>query len=353
MIARKRNEIIICPYLQRYSLASRFQLQDFSIVQKRTLMHFLNLDLNEFQKNLDISKIYIKDGLQSLKIGALENKARVLCWNIERGFYPNAILAYIKDLEPDIICLQEVDWRNKRTNNLDVLDYIAKKTGMLGFYAIEFYEIERPERSDKYSGGGVHGNAILTRIEPSSFYRIELPPSFNWEDPPKRLEKLTRCEPRIGARFALCAELQLGENKIIICSTHFEDKDGGVEGRVNQLNSLMQTLDNKAKKNDKVLIGGDFNTLDNWLARITGVSMAIQAQGKPWYISECQWWKNHVLPPLGLFDPFGCKDWTHQVAGVYREKLDWIAMKNCEVEDYGRGGFNTSDHRPLWVDIIL
>ena len=101
------------------------------------------------------------------------------------------------------------------------------------------------------------------------------------------------------------------------------------------------------------MIAGDLNTLETRLTRLTGFSKAARATHKPWYISECKWWKQHVLPPTGYVDPWSCKEWTHTALAVYREKLDWILIKNCPVLRYGRGNFNTSDHRPLWVDLAL
>jgi len=38
---------------------------------------------------------------------------------------------------------------------------------------------------------------------------------------------------------------------------------------------------------------------------------------------------------------------------IYKEKLDWIAVRNCQVLEQGVGDFNTSDHRPIWTQVRL
>ena len=78
-----------------------------------------------------------------------------------------------------------------------------------------------------------------------------------------------------------------------------------------------------------------------------------QVLRKPWHVSECHWWKEYLLSETEYVDPFTCGDWTYKTWGIYREKLDWIAIRNCEVVKHGIGDFNTSDHRPLWAQVRL
>jgi endonuclease/exonuclease/phosphatase family metal-dependent hydrolase len=135
---------------------------------------------NEFQKKLSLDKIYLKN--ESLILDNIEDfdRLKVLTWNIERGANPDALAAYINEVEPDVVCLQEVDWGNRRTNNIDVLSQLAHSTSMRGFFSVEFFEIQTPFRPKVLEGGGIQGNAILTRILPKKYYRIELPVAFDW-----------------------------------------------------------------------------------------------------------------------------------------------------------------------------
>jgi endonuclease/exonuclease/phosphatase family metal-dependent hydrolase len=318
--------------------------------------------LNEFQKGLTLDQIYVKNG--SLLPDSIEDydHLKILTWNIERGNHPDALAAYINQVKPDVVCLQEVDWGNERTKNADVLSRLACSTSMQGFIGVEFFEVQTPDRLKELAGGGIQGNAILTRLLPKKYFRIELPVAFDWVSPPGAKKEIARREKRIGARFALCVEFDYFGRPIIVCSTHFEDKDGGMAGRFAQFKSLAETISRIASEDAISIIAGDFNSLENWITSVTrtyqtsNVAKTFQASKslrKPWRISECRWWRERLLPEAGYTDPFTCKDWTYMRSMIYREKLDWIAARNCQAIETGIGDFNTSDHRPIWAQIRL
>jgi len=309
--------------------------------------------LNEFQKKLSFGEIYLKN--ESVSLNSIEdyNKLKILTWNIERGENPGQFAAYINQVKPDVVCLQEVDWGNERTKNADVLDVIARSTSMAGVFGTEFFEIQTPHRAKELAGGGVQGNAILTRISPKKCFRIELPVAFDWVNPPEHKKGIVRREKRVGARFALCVEFNYFGRSIVVCSTHFEDKDGGVEGRFTQFKSLAETLRTITSERATSIIAGDFNSLENWITCLSGTYQRSTSLRKPCHISECRWWKEQLLHKTGYADPFPCRNWTYQRSRIYREKLDWIAVRNCQVSQQGIGDFNTSDHRPVWTEIRL
>jgi endonuclease/exonuclease/phosphatase family metal-dependent hydrolase len=309
--------------------------------------------LNELQKKLTLDKIYVKN--ESLILESIEDydRLKILTWNIERGANPEALAAYINQVGPDIVCLQEVDWGNQRTRNVDVLSRIARSVAMLGLFSVEFFEVQTPDRLKKLAGGGVQGNAILTRVLPKKYFRIELPVAFDWENPPESKKGIVQREKRVGARFALCVEFDYFGRSIIICSVHFEDKDGGIEGRFAQFKSLAETIRRTTSEGTMSIIAGDFNTLENWMTNVTRGYQSSKSLRKPKYVKECRWWKDCLLPETGYTDPFTCKDWTYKRSQIYKEKLDWIAVRNCQVLKNGVGDFNTSDHRPLWAQIKL
>jgi endonuclease/exonuclease/phosphatase family metal-dependent hydrolase len=309
--------------------------------------------LNEFQKKLSLVEIYPKN--ETLTLTRIEDydKLKILTWNIERGANPDALAGYINQVEPDLVCLQEVDWGNQRTKNIDVLRRIARSTSTMGFFGVEFFEIQTPDRPKWLAGQGVQGNAILTRILPKRCFRIDLPAGFDWVNPPAAKQEIVRNEKRVGGRFALCVEFDYFGRSIIICSAHFEDKDGGIEGRFAQFKSVADTIRRNASEGALSIIAGDFNTFENWMTSITRSGQKLKSLRRPCDISECCWWKEHLLPETGYVDPFNCSDWTYKRWMIYREKLDWIAVHNCQVLEQGIGDFNTSDHRPLWTQISL
>jgi endonuclease/exonuclease/phosphatase family metal-dependent hydrolase len=197
------------------------------------------------------------------------------------------------------------------------------------FFGVEFFEIETPDRPQEVAGGGVQGNAILTRILPTKYFRIELPVSFDWCNAPASKNEIVRREKRIGARFALCVEFDYFGRLTTICSTHFEDKDGGLRGRFAQFKCVEETIRSTSESAISI-VGGDFNTLENWITSVTRPYRKSKALEKPRHISECRWWKERLLAETGYVDPFTCEQWTHKKWMIYREKLDWIAVHNCQ-----------------------
>lgn len=307
--------------------------------------------LTQFQRSLQLGEIYPKN--PNAQLSALPPRLRLLNWNIERGYAPEQLLAYIREVNPDILCLQELDWGNQRTKELDVTDYLARELGLVGYFGIEFFELDTPEQGPALAGGGVHGNAILTRFAPRAVYRVELPPLFDWEQLPAGLPPAVTRQRRLGARFALCADFQLGDRTVSIASVHLENNGIGVDGRAAQLTHLAGALAARQQPGDAAIIAGDLNTLEAWPVRLLGRARAPVSARKPWYLAESRWLQRTVLPELGYIDPFSYRDWTYQAFGIYREKLDWILLKGATAAAQGRGDFNSSDHRPLWADLLL
>lgn len=128
---------------------------------------------------------------------------------------------------------------------------------------------------------------------------------------------------------------------------HLEDKFGGVAGRVNQIRAL---LDSRLAHRGPCVVAGDLNTFDSPLARLVRPD-ATKALGKPYCSTEAAWWRGALLPGTGFADPFGARDWTFRIGGLFRSKLDWILAKGCVVRQYGMAPMAPSDHRPIWVDL--
>lgn len=312
----------------------------------------------EFQRTLELDQVYFK-GSPAAHASHSTSALRIVSWNIARGEHPDRIAQELAGLRPDIVCLQEVDWGNRRTGTRDVLEDLARLTGMRGIYAIEFLELEAPGRDESQSGGGVTGNAVLTRIEPKSAFRVALPPAVDWQQgaddtrlPPRTRQSL-RSEPRLGARCGLALELRVGQRDLVVCSAHLEDKYGGVAGRWAQYMAAVAECDARGDGSDMRVIAGDFNTFDSQIARFFTSDTEAMAMGKPRLAREAQWWHSRLLPTTGYRDPFEPGAWTFRVTPFFRVKLDWLTARNASFRACGRGAFASSDHRPIWADIEL
>ena len=315
--------------------------------------------LTEFQRSLVIDEVYAKGELRRTRHPQNRDALRILSWNIERGHDPARIARTLLEIAPDVACLQEVDWGNTRTGSVDVLEFLARETGMLGLYAIEFLELNSPMRSARMAGGGTTGNAILTRVAPASSFRIDLPASLLWQpdgghrDLPPAVRRRVQREPRIGARCAVGVELSWGSTQLIACSAHLEDKFGGIQGRWSQYEAALRAIETRRPSDAVGVVAGDLNTFDCRMTRLVTPDRDATALGKPGGTTEAEWWQRTLLPSTGYRDPFPSDAATLSVWPIFRAKLDWITQKGGTVGAHGVGPRSGSDHHPVWIDIEL
>ena len=104
---------------------------------------------------------------------------------------PDRILEVVKELDADLIALQEVDKRFGRRDGLLDPEEIQRETGMRLLV-----------QSDLPHGHGWHGNALLVRVEPKSYRRLRL--------------RLPGFEPR----GAIVAELDFGQGEFRVIAAH-------------------------------------------------------------------------------------------------------------------------------------
>jgi len=314
--------------------------------------------LTEFQRALEPGRLYVKRPKEALPASTEGRKLRLLSWNIGRGYQPERIAETILALQPDIACLQEVDWNNQRTGSRDVLQILAERTGMFGVWGIEFLELHAPARARRLAGGGATGNAVLSRTLPSASFRIELPSAVDWQHDamngrlPRKVRRRLCGEPRIGARFCIAAEFPFAGTRLVVCSVHFEDKFGGASARFRQFHSVVGAIAARGVEDGAaIVVAGDFNTFDSQIARLVVPDTDATALGRPKGVTEAEWWKRALLPPTGFADPFAADDWTFRAGPLFRAKLDWIAVKNAAARECAIGPPSSSDHRPIWVDL--
>ncbi len=114
------------------------------------------------------------------------------CRGTDGQVQPERILQVLKELDADLIALQEVDLRFGNKNGLLNLEAIRSETGMRLLV-----------QSDFPQGHGWHGNALLVRFEPKSYVRRRL--------------RLPGFEPR----GAIVADLDFGEGYFRVIASHF------------------------------------------------------------------------------------------------------------------------------------
>lgn len=175
----------------------------------------------------------------------------IVTWNIERGMAYEAVLATLRELDADILLLQEVDRDCRRTGYRDVARDLAEALGMNWVAAGEFQEIGEGRRGR----AAVTGQAILSRfpIEGARVLRFKAQDRWRW--------RLNPVQPRRGGRMTLVAR----SHGVLLYNTHIESGD---DARLKSAQMAEVVADQAAEAAREaartgapgpVLIAGDFN----------------------------------------------------------------------------------------------
>lgn len=290
---------------------------------------------------------------------ATEDKAitslRCVQWNIERGYQLDRVISILLDCNADIICLQELDIGCERSFLRDCATELAEALQMVAIFGCEFEEHHcRRRRSKRTQGGGVHGNAILSRFDMANYRLIEHTEAFDWERRGHRLG-----EPRTGRRYAVAADVNTPLGVIRAYSLHLE-LFCGIRMRVRQYEDVLSDAIAHADRVPHQLIFGDLNTMAHGVARLLPRYCRDSLRYGSLGLSEAEWWYRHVLCPkqnsLCFFDPFDRHaDYTLWQANgwFFRGKLDWTLCRSMRIRRHGmlNDDFKASDHKLLWVDV--
>ncbi|MFV0268230.1 MAG: endonuclease/exonuclease/phosphatase family protein [Draconibacterium sp.] len=162
-------------------------------------------------------------------------KLKILCYNLRFGELASLeeLAAFIREQDPDIVALQEVDCRTYRErapkqHGKDFATELGFRTGMLSAYG----------KTIDYAGG-YYGIGILSKYPMASIERIFLPKTENGKE----------------QRAVLVAEVELQKQQYITFACTHLDYTNTLERQV-QVDSLNEILQ---KKINPVILCGDFN----------------------------------------------------------------------------------------------
>jgi endonuclease/exonuclease/phosphatase family metal-dependent hydrolase len=159
------------------------------------------------------------------------------CVGIDRRYDPARIAAVLRELDADIVSLQEVAARPHGPAPLDQESYLAAETGT--------HAVAGPRLTGQR---GRFGNAILTRLPVLAIRHIDL--------------SIAGCEPR----GALDVDLDFGGRVLRVVATHFGLRGG--ERRLQTRMLLAALAGNGGAGGDDVLMMGDLN---EWRGRRGGI----------------------------------------------------------------------------------
>ncbi|KJF45438.1 endonuclease/exonuclease/phosphatase family protein [Draconibacterium sediminis] len=167
-----------------------------------------------------------------------EIMVRVLTFNILHGattkgdFDLDKIASVIKSTNPDLVALQEVDFKTNRAKNYDLVTELGWRTKMAPLFGIAM----------PYDGGG-YGEGILTKMPILSSKNVPLPHSPN-------------NEPR--AALQVLVQLESGDT-ISFIGTHLEHQENSTD-RIDQVKTINEVF---APCKYPTILAGDLNATPN------------------------------------------------------------------------------------------
>lgn len=166
--------------------------------------------------------------------------------------YFSGIKAALKEFPSDIIFIQEIDLKSKRSwkfNQYEALkDWCGKEGAFAYNYKCVFVPIPFPPIG--YLESGI---STLTNFETSSATRFSLPVPFKW---PTRVAKIKRC--LLVTRLPVYENDKTTNKELVLVNFHLEAYDDG-EGKIEQTKVLKEFITEEYAKGNYVIAGGDFN----------------------------------------------------------------------------------------------
>ncbi|KAF9921516.1 hypothetical protein FBU30_008414 [Linnemannia zychae] len=257
---------------------------------------------------------------------------RCLQWNIERNYKSDEILATLTELDADILCIQEIDIGCRRSGyDRNHFLEICRSQGLYGGFVPEFWELEHPGRKDRDQGGGVHGNAILSRWPINGFRVLDhVHHAYEWERDGLKLN-----EPR---RFTIVADIQTPSGPLLCYCAHLEVFTG-IIGRISALSDILADSELYSDRYPYQMLFGDLNTISHSIARLAKTISTDQYRLGSFGSHEAEWWDNHL--------------WSwHVQDGDFNLALasgGWGWLRRLGVMGLGLGGGSSSQgSSPFW-----
>jgi endonuclease/exonuclease/phosphatase family metal-dependent hydrolase len=246
---------------------------------------------------------------------------------------------------------------------------------IFSFFFYFFSRLDSPKRQSHLAGGGVHGNAILSRfpIKKSGAWAFKKQ-AYDWTK--------SASQPRRGARCVVWADLEYAQGQTFrVYSAHLENYCGCLE----RLEQLLEIVDHVPPGNVPVCIAGDLNTLMHGVIRW----LLPLYPSKDWMlrfwtslgVSEAEFWEKNFQTPesatefakkfgldaelcrkFSLFRDFFPKNERGSTfvntlfpwINFYAAKLDWLLFSPHFVEVGSEiSGEGLSDHLCVATEVTL
>jgi endonuclease/exonuclease/phosphatase family metal-dependent hydrolase len=286
---------------------------------------------------------------------------RVLMTREEVLRHLEGLATKIRQVDPDVLFVQEIDVNSKRSAFVDQLQWLLDHT------SLEFAEYASQWRADFVPSDGIgavdSGNAILSKYPLREGTRIALA----LRQDQSALERYFYLR-----RNLLRAELELpGRAPVLLVAVHTEaySKDGT---KLSHIERFKEELDRLALEGQLVVGAGDLNALPPGSEQVSGFddSACTEDYQADDYSAETEWLRplyDSYSPetPLGEYQANNSPFFSHTTRrdSFWNRKLDYLftngrfrAASNLTHQDESSGGLATlplSDHAPLSVVLEL
>ncbi|KAI3428040.1 hypothetical protein D9Q98_006426 [Chlorella vulgaris] len=235
---------------------------------------------------------------QATSAGPENRPIKLLQWNIERGYQLPGIIEELRRLDADLISLQEVDSGCERSGGGDTGLAIAAALELDYVFLSEFEEIHSPLRDAATQGGGMHGNAILSKFTISEAAVVpHRTHPVDWNNP---THALARREPRRGKRAVLRATVDTPQGPLVVYNAHLE-VFCGLLARIAQLSDIFADARRMADGGlHHQAILGDMNTMAHGIARLSPNYCCDRMRFRSIGLDEAMVWHRYVLPVTDL-----------------------------------------------------
>jgi endonuclease/exonuclease/phosphatase family metal-dependent hydrolase len=245
---------------------------------------------------------------------------RLVSWNIDRGYRLERVATMLRETQPGLCLLQEVDDADRRTGDRDIAAELAKELGYNYAFGAEFEEMSQSVEGQP----AFHGQATLSKwpIERPRILRFKR--QSGWWKPHGIIPNTAFFQRRLGGRIALVTEIEPGGEKLVVYNVHLESRSGGAIQSA-QLEEVLADLA-RYPPGTAAIIGGDFNS-----------------KYHPFELL-------HSLEAKGFHSVLGEKvERTHVIVGY----LDWIFYRGPWRVEEGKvvRGTHASDHDALLAEL--
>ncbi len=262
----------------------------------------------------------------------------------------NGIISVLKDIDADVMFLQEIDINSKRAYSINEVKMVADTFEDMANYtfAYNYYCKYVPFPIPKTIGHVESGVATFNQFEVSDAKRYNLPCSYSW---PIRLGQLKR------GLLVQRVPIADSDKEVVFINLHLEAYADG-DKKTAQTNVLVDLMKAEYEKGNYVIAGGDFNQHFPGYNTEEVYPLINIEYYKPETMDgtmlEEQWsWEVDLAVPTSrlLNEPYNPENKDTQ----YYVIDGFILSPNVSVEEVKTidTGFAYSDHNPVYLKVTL